>query len=294
MGAMQALSLTKYTAVRSVARSVLESSMKRCPSVVADLCAPAVRALRATPEDEDRCIAACAVLKTSASVAALRRDPRYFRAVIEALMGSSHHGGDKSQSAVNELFLSIAIRFSQGGFGSDRPVSDTALPPDLVVTRDGLFAMLHSASSRGSSSGADGCDKGEHSSSSAAVSSPPSPPPSALHWRYAIMANTILLFLISPTHTTSSELVRFVQHLVGCIAGDVKALRLPAVCALLMLSRCANFNEAGASALRAELERPGAVELVFKNLALCHVIIDTSQVIASKKCVQRVRQGKER
>ena len=71
----------------------------------------------------------------------MRVDPSYFRAVSDALLRSSHHDADKAQAAVNELFLSIAIRFSRStlrgnvtsGPGAD---DDFELHPDLAAARE--------------------------------------------------------------------------------------------------------------------------------------------------------------
>ena len=83
------------------------------PDSIPRLCDPAKEALAAKPADEDRCVAACKLLKATTSVNRLRTDPAHFRSVAAALLGSSHHDAEKAQTAVNELFLSVAIRFSR-------------------------------------------------------------------------------------------------------------------------------------------------------------------------------------
>ena len=119
---IQRLSLHKYKSVRNHARSLVEQCAKRFPSATAELCAPSRDALAATPADEDRCVAACTMLKSTMSVNRLRSDPTHFRATVAALLASSHHDAEKAQTAVNELF-------SPSPSGSRARNSGTRAPP---------------------------------------------------------------------------------------------------------------------------------------------------------------------
>jgi hypothetical protein len=72
LAAAQRMSLHKYRSVRSHARALVEQCMKRFPASTATLCGPALAALAAKPGDEDRCVAACALLKSTTSINRLR------------------------------------------------------------------------------------------------------------------------------------------------------------------------------------------------------------------------------
>ena len=78
----------------------------------------------------------------------MRSDAAHFRATTQALLRSSHHDAEKAQTAVNEVFLSMAIRFSRGsvrasgagaGAGGASAASRRA---DLDATRDALYALM--------------------------------------------------------------------------------------------------------------------------------------------------------
>ena len=138
LSAAQRMTLHKYRTVRSHARTLVEACMKRFPAATAALCRPAHEALASTPADEDRCVAACSLLKSTMSINRLRTDPAHFRAVAAALLGSSHHDGEKAQSAVNELFLSIAIRFSRSQLRAEGD-GHFALHPDLEAAREHIY-----------------------------------------------------------------------------------------------------------------------------------------------------------
>ena len=230
---IQRLSLHKYKSVRNHARSLVEQCAKRFPSATAELCAPSRDALAATPADEDRCVAACAMLKSTMSVNRLRSDPTHFRATVAALLASSHHDAEKAQTAVSELFLSIAIRFSRAQLRDEGTAAGAgALHPDLEATRDHIYALMSpksldpAASVSSTERGDDGDGDGDFRQS----------PGGAMHWSYSLMANALLLFLVHP-RVSADEMRRLVQYAMSCMLGHLKVLRLPAACALLMLSR---------------------------------------------------------
>ena len=95
-------------------------------------------------------------------------------------------------------------------------------------------------------------------------------PGAVLHWTYSIMANALLLFLVHPK-IDAREMARLAKYAMSCLLGPSKTLRLPAACALLMISRYDAFHDAGSTVVRDVLAKtPRAVEIVLKNIALCH------------------------
>ena len=264
---IQRLSLHKYKSVRNHARSLVEQCAKRFPSATAELCAPSRDALAATPADEDRCVAACAMLKSTMSVNRLRSDPTHFRATVAALLASSHHDAEKAQTAVNELFLSIAIRFSRAQLRDEGTAAGAgALHPDLEATRDHIYALMSpksldpAASVSSTERGDDGDGDGDFRQS----------PGGRCTWSYSLMANALLLFLVHP-RVSADEMRRLVQYAMSCMLGHLKVLRLPAACALLMLSRYDGFDDVGAPGVRRVLvRRPRALADILTNLGLCH------------------------
>ena len=95
-------------------------------------------------------------------------------------------------------------------------------------------------------------------------------PGAVLHWTYSIMANALLLFLVHPK-IDAREMARLAKYAMSCLLGPSKTLRLPAACALLMISRYDAFHDAGSTVVRDVLAKtPRAVEIMLKNIALCH------------------------
>lgn len=252
------LTMHKYASVRAHARALVEQRAKRFPAATVDLIAPAREALAAAPGDEDRCVAACALLKCTPSVNRMRSDAAHFRATTQALLRSSHHDAEKAQTAVNEVFLSMAIRFSRG---SGAPVGGVGAyaasrRADLDATRDALYALMAPPAA-------------EQAASRDAPAAGAS-----LHWSYALMANAFLLFLAHPESLANQpeHISRFVGYLAACVLGPAKALRLPAACALLMVSRYEGFEAHGVPTLRRALQAPGALARALTNAGLCHHI----------------------
>lgn len=274
LDATRGLAMSKYKSVRDQARGLVERVMKRFPSATPGLCLGAVEALRATPGDEDRCVAACALLKSTMSVNRLRSDAAHFRAVAEALLASAHHDAAKAQSAVNELFLSIAIRFSRSHLKGPRGT----LHPELAAVRETVYALMECSNDEGPEPTRDGdalggdAERIPKSIPTLKIMSPGS----KTHWSYSLMANALLLFLAHP-RLELAEMRRLTRYAMSCVLGDAKALRMPATCALLMLSRDAHFAEAGAPELRdALLASPKLLTRVLRNLGLCHYVRDSS------------------
>ena len=181
------------------------------------------------------------------SVNRLRSDAAHFRAVAEALLASAHHDAAKAQSAVNELFLSIAIRFSRSHLKGPRGT----LHPELAAVRETVYALMECSNDEGPEPTRDGDAEG--GDAERIPKSIPTlkimSPGSKTHWSYSLMANALLLFLAHP-RLEPAEMRRLTRYAMSCVLGDAKALRMPATCALLMLSRDAHFAEAGAPELR--------------------------------------------
>ena len=258
--------LHKYSSVRAAARCATEGVMKRFPTSIPRLCDPAADALAATPADEDRCVAACKLLKATTSVNRLRTDPGHFRSVAAALLGSSHHDGEKAQTGVNELFLSIAIRFSRSHLRHTE--DDTyALHPDLRATRELIFGMMSPTEKDPAAAAAAALDPMETDEGDKTATS-------ALHWSYSLMANALLLFLVHP-RLDDAEMSRLTSYCMSCLLGDLKVIRMPAACVLLMISRFESFERAGAPVVAATLtSQPGALATIVTNLGLCHSVAE--------------------
>ena len=253
------LSMHKYVSVRHHARVLVEQQAKRFPNATASLVSPARDALEQTPGDEDRCVAACALLKMTPSVNRMRADASHFRATTAALLNSSHHDAEKAQTAINEVFLSIAIRFSRNSVAVDLSQESKYLQTrklDLDATRDLLFQLMAPPSVE-----------------KVCVSGVPAVGAS-LHWSYALMANALLLFLTHPESVANdkTQIEKLTAYLMACVLGPTKTLRLPSVCALLMLARYDGFEEFGVDTLRELLSQPNSIDKLVTNLGLCHHI----------------------
>ena len=253
--------LHKYSSVRAAARCATEGVMKRFPDSIPRLCDPAKEALAAKPADEDRCVAACKLLKATTSVNRLRTDPAHFRSVAAALLGSSHHDAEKAQTAVNELFLSVAIRFSRSHL---RHTGDETyeLHADLRAARELIFGMMSPT------------EKDPVAAAAAANKADKKTRVTALHWSYSLMANALLLFLVHP-RLDDVEMSRLTSYAMSCLLGDLKVIRMPAACVLLMISRFESFERSGAPVVANVLSsQPGALETIVANLGLCHGVGD--------------------
>ena len=80
------------------------------------------------------------------------------------------------------------------------------------------------------------------------------------------MANALLLFLVHP-RVSADEMRRLVQYAMSCMLGHLKVLRLPAACALLMLSDAAGTAPGARGA--GVLAGPRLADIL-TNLGLCH------------------------
>lgn len=274
--------LHKYSSVRAAARCATEGVMKRFPDSIPRLCDPAKEALAAKPADEDRCVAACKLLKATTSVNRLRTDPAHFLSVAAALLGSSHHDAEKAQTAVNELFLSIAIRFSRSHL---RHTEDETyeLHADLRAARELIFGMMSptekdpvaaaaAANTRRLSGGFN--PNSDPEGATMDVDEGDKTKVTALHWSYSLMANALLLFLVHP-RLDNVEMSRLTSYVMSCLLGDLKVIRMPAACVLLMISRFESFERAGAPVVANVLSsQPGALATIVANLGLCHSVGD--------------------
>ena len=256
MAQVRRLTMHKYASVRAHARALVEQRAKRFPAATVDLVAAARDALAAAPGDEDRCVAACALLKCTPSVNRMRSEAAHFRATSEALLRSSHHDAEKAQTAVNEVFLSMAIRFSRGARGVGSGAYAASRRAHLDATRDALYSLMAPPPAEQAASG-----------DVPAVGA-------SLHWSYALMANAFLLFLAHPESLANNpeHIARFTGYLAACVLGPTKALRLPATCALLMVSRYEGFEAHGVPTLRRALQAEGALGKALTNAGLCHHI----------------------
>ena len=88
------------------------------------------------------------------------------------------------------------------------------------------------------------------------------------------MANALLLFLVHP-RLDDAEMSRLTSYCMSCLLGDLKVIRMPAACVLLMISRFESFERAGAPVVAATLtSQPGALATILTNIGLCHSVAE--------------------
>ncbi|CAL53042.1 Armadillo-type fold [Ostreococcus tauri] len=239
VAAVEDLSLSKYASVRSGALPMIQALSARFPRDAVPFVEKSTRALATGEKDEDKCIAACDALQNHFALGQTLRREQIFVPFIEALLGSSHHGTDKAQNSIGSLFLCLALMFSRGLF---HPVPRASLLP--LKER-----MILSLKER--------CD---------------------LHWSYEMMTNAITVFFIDP-HDDASFLSTASEIFMASVVGDLKVVRFPAMCALLMMSRYECFESSCAPQLKQVMSaKPEETfKQILTNFAIAHSSIESGE-----------------
>jgi hypothetical protein len=189
----------------SSARAPLERVLKRYPALI-DTCLPTLAAAMGGPDsNEETAMGACALYSTRVLMRRVTQDWPAMASFLVAMLESEKHESMRAQASINEVFVVFALRFS-------RPSVEGGEGPKYSEVLERIHSLL----------GAE--DK-----------------PSALHWRYTIMANAFLLLLTS--HGGSALLQGAkdgsgkspLEHFLRNLSSELPPLRPLSVVALLML-----------------------------------------------------------
>jgi len=261
LSAVVRLAMHPYKAVRSEAAPLVESALKRCPALRGVVFAPFLDALAtgasgAAGEGEEAALGAAAMLSGRTCSRLAAADPQHAACLLRALLGSARHQGLRAQSAVHDLFLVLAVRFSRVSLGGCGDV----MPAPLAALRAELLASASAAQRDGGGA--------------------------PTHWRYSLMSHALVAFMARPGRERADGTASLASFFLSAVArSDLAPLRSLAAAALLSLYRAAAAAEAGGAgaaesgadaaraALAAALEGGGAAQLV-KQLALSHVSPD--------------------
>lgn len=100
-----------------------------------------------------------------------------------------------------------------------------------------------------------------------------------LHWSYEMMTNAMTVFFLDPSDD-EAFLVRATAQFMRSTFGDLKVVRFPAMCALLMLSRyeCYDTHCAPVIASFMSADPAGLVSKCTRNFALAHSALDSGDL----------------
>ena len=233
------LALSKYAIVRKSALRVIESLSERYPRDVAPLVHRSIQALAKSEEDEDGCIAACESVQAHGALLEMLRNEELFVPLVVAILGSEHHGTEKAQSAIGSLFLHFALLFTRGLF-CPRPRSS------IVALKQRLLDTLQSNA--------------------------------RLHWSYEMMTNAMTVFFLDSQD--DEEFISSVsEHFMKSVLGDLKVVRFPAMCALLMMSRYENFASKCAPVVKNVLTSSPdhACERLLAHFSIAHSPVESGE-----------------
>jgi len=236
--ALQDMALSKYASVRQCALPVAEALFDRFSGDAIPFIDRSIEAIVQEYEDEDRCIASCAVLRTPSCLHLALSDERLFVSLVQAILGSSHHGTERAQNAIGSVFLTFALMFTRGVF-------EPAPSQSVVDLKDSLLASLQSRT--------------------------------AMHWSYAMMTNAMTIFFID-TRDDANFLSRATEEFMARILGDLKVVRFPAMCALLMMNRHECFESSCAPVVaRVISETPSLCQTIVQSFAVAHSAQDAGE-----------------
>jgi len=233
------LALSKYAIVRKSALRVIESLSERYPRDVVPLVHRSIQTLAKSEEDEDGCIAACESVQAHSALLEALRNEELFVLLVAAILGSEHHGTEKAQSAIGSLFLHFSLLFTRGLF-CPRPRSS------IVALKQRLLDTLKSNA--------------------------------RLHWSYEMMTNAMTVFFLDSQD--DREFISSVsEHFMKSVLGDLKVVRFPAMCALLMMSRYENFASKCAPVLKDVLtSNPDlACERLLAHFSIAHASVESGE-----------------
>ncbi|XP_031493399.1 proteasome activator subunit 4 isoform X1 [Nymphaea colorata] len=206
MGDLLSLSLHNYETVRILAGKSLSRIFKRSPFLVVKCVPTLTKCLRDSSTPEHAVLGACAILSTRTVLRQLTLDSNAFSSFLLGILGSSHHESLKAQKAINELFVKYNIQFS----GLSKTIYST-----LEDTSDGLsFEDLIS----------------KISSMSFDLN--------GIHWRYSLMANRVLLLLVTASKSVNLSPKVWSEtagHFLKSLRSQVPPTRMLAISALNVL-----------------------------------------------------------
>jgi proteasome activator subunit 4 len=239
LGSLQDLALSKYVSVRCSALPVVQGLSDRYPKEIVPFVELSVKSLAKSEEDEDKCIAACEALKAHEALGELFRNESVFVPFVEALLGSSHHGTEKAQNAIGALFLHFALLFTRGLFHPKPRIG-------ITVLQERLLASLKSET--------------------------------ALHWSYEMMTNAMSVFFVD-SQDDPKFLASATEQFMRSILGDLKVVRFPAMCALLMMSRyeCFESNCAPMILRMMSADPESSCKSLLDSFGIAHSAIDNSE-----------------
>jgi len=199
-----------YVSVRAAARNAIETDLERYPKEAPRVVESSADSLMIPEENEDRCRAACEVLKTNSSIVATTQtsSESLLKFTYALLQARCIHDTVISQQAVSETFVNFAARFSRRSmdllnYSIDGP---TPLMNDLVKF------IFHPPDER------------------------------AKHWSFQSMATAFFMFTL--VSDCSDKSVRNATRIfLEGLTSDSRPTWLPSACGLLLVSRYKNFDE---------------------------------------------------
>ena len=239
LSALQDLALTKYASVRAGALPVIQGLSERFPLDAMSLVTNSINLLAKTEEDEDSCIAACEALQNHFTLNEVMREGDAFVSLVEALLGSAHHGTEKAQNSIGSLFLHLALLFTRSVFHP--------LPRASVLQLK--QSMLEKLRVR-----------------------------AGLHWSYEMMTNALSVFFVDPKDNVAF-LSLATERFIASVLGDLKVVRFPAMCALLMMSRYDCFESSCAPQIKLSMNAnaPQSYKQLLKHFAIAHTSLESSE-----------------
>lgn len=199
-----------YVSVRAAARHAIETDLERYPKEAPRVVESSADSLMIPEENEDRCRAACEVLKTNSSIVATTQtsSESLLKFAYALLQARCIHDTVISQQAVSETFVNFAARFSRRSmdllnYSTDGP---TPLMNDLVKY------IFHPPDER------------------------------AKHWSFQSMATAFFMFTL--VSDCSEKSVRNATRIfLEGLTSDSRPTWLPSACGLLLVSRYKNFED---------------------------------------------------
>ena len=199
-----------YVSTRAAARNAIETDLERYPKEAPRVVESSADSLMIPEENEDRCRAACEVLKTNSSIVATTQtsSESLLKFAYALLQARCIHDTVISQQAVSETFVNFAARFSRRSmdllnYSIDGP---TPLMNDLVKF----------------------------------IFNPPDE--RAKHWSFQTMA--IAFFMFTLVSDCSEKSVRNATRIfLEGLTSNSRPTWLPSACGLLLVSRYKNFDD---------------------------------------------------
>eukprot|EP00873_Tetraselmis_striata_P035714 jgi/Tetstr1/455978/TSEL_042757.t2 len=202
---------------------------------------------------EAMALGACTVLRGRACWRLAGRNPVAMAVVMRALCLSSEHTSLRSQAAINDLFLVLSLRFIRPPplMRAQLQASVGSALPQIEELAEDLLAMAGSAASK-------------------------------MHWRYNLVVNTFLLFLLPVREPGLAG--RLLAHFLSLLTGQILPLRqLALAAASFQVSSLGAFGadsplgEAMTKAVADAVAAPAYASELLTNLAHNHVALTAAE-----------------